>query len=286
MTADASDTALDGHYAIANGLKIYYEEHGTGHPLLLLQAGFDTHHIWDSQLPAWKPHFRVITPDSRGLGRTEHPGGQISYELLAQDAIALIQALGLEQPFICGIGDGACVALQMAIWAPELAAAYVLMAAWLWNAKQASHRGLQIMQELFGIDGPVREHLSEDDLDRIERKQHPAVDYLRGGWPGRKGSSDHWRTYLKEVWPAWSTLTEHSAAELQRITAPTLVVVGDRDEFQPVREAAELYHHLPNAELAVIPGMDHFTTVGHRADLLSVVVLDFLRRQVESSPAG
>jgi len=81
MTSDVPDVSVDGRYASANGLKIYYEEHG---------------------------------PDSRDLGRTEHPGGHISYELLAEDTIALIQAIGLESPFICGIADGAFVALQMA----------------------------------------------------------------------------------------------------------------------------------------------------------------------------
>jgi 3-oxoadipate enol-lactonase len=283
VTTDARDVAVDGQYAVANGLRIYYEEHGTGHPLLLLQAGFDTHHIWDSQLPTWKEHFRVITADSRGLGRTEHPGGQISYELLARDALAVIQALRLEKPFICGIADGACVALQMAIWQPELAAACVLMAAWLWNARQESQRGLRIMQELFGIDGPVREQLSEEDLHQIERKGHPAFDYLRAGWTSEKAASGHWRTYLKEVWPSWSTLTEHGAADLERVNTPTLVVVGDRDEFQPVWEAAELYRHLPNGELAVIPGMDHFATIGNHAELVSLTILDFLKRHVESA---
>jgi pimeloyl-ACP methyl ester carboxylesterase len=285
MHADALDDVSGGHYAVANGLRIYYEEHGAGHPLVLLQAGFDTHEVWKSQLPDWEPHFRVIAPDSRGLGRTEHPGGAISYELLAQDALALIQTLGLEKPLICGLSDGACVALQMAIWAPELAAAYVLMAAWLWNAKQESRRGLLIMQDLFGIDGPLREQLTDDDLERIERKNHPAIDYLKAGYPNRRGS-DYWKTYLKEIWPAWSTLTEHGAAELQRVTAPHLVVVGDRDPFQPLKEAVELYRHLPNAELAVIPGMDHFTTMGNRADLLRVTILHFLLRQVETVSAG
>jgi pimeloyl-ACP methyl ester carboxylesterase len=79
-------------------------------------------------------------------------------------------------------------------------------------------------------------------------------------------------------------LTEQGAAELQQVTAPTLVVVGDRDEFQPVREAAELYRHLPNAELAVFAGTNHFATVGDRAELLAVTILDFLRRHVELVP--
>jgi len=167
----------------------------------------------------------------------------------------------------------------------QVAPAALRSAKWL-PSLRAAVRGLQIMQELFGIDGPWRERLSEEDLDQIERKRHPVFDYLRGGWPNAKASSDYWRTYLKEAWPSWSTLTEHSAAELERVTAPTLVVVGDRDEFQPVREATELYRYLPNGQLAVIPGMDHFATLGSHAELLRLTILDFLRRQADSSRTG
>ena len=104
------------------------------------------------------------------------------------------------------------------------------------------------MQEAFGLDGPVREQLTDEDLERIQRTSHPGFDYLKAGYPSER-ASDSWISYLKDIWPAWSTLTEHGAAELQRVTAPTLVVVGDRDPFQPLNEAVELYHHLPNAQL-------------------------------------
>jgi len=277
--------AASGHYAVANGLNIYYEANGDGHPLLLLCGGFGTHAAWDSQVPGWQEHFRVFAPDNRGLGRTVHPGGSISYELLARDALALIEALKLDRPLICGFNDGACTALQMAIWAPECAAAFVFMDAWLWNAKQESQRGLLLMQEGFGLVGPVREQLTDEDLEQIERTNHMAIGILKGGYPDGRGET-YWKTYLKEVWPAWSMLTEHGADELQRITTPTLVVVGDRDPFQPLNEAVELYRHLPNAELAVIPGMDNGGPLSNRADILKQVVLHFLLRQVESRIAS
>jgi pimeloyl-ACP methyl ester carboxylesterase len=275
-----------GQYVTANGINIYYEEHGAGHPLLLLQGGFDTLEIWRSQLPILAPHFRVITPDSRGLGRTDHPGGPISYELWAEDVLAFIQALGVEKPLICGIGDGACVALQTAIWAPEVAAAYVFMAAWLWNAKAESRRGMLIMQDVLGLPGPLRSELTDQDVELIEHKKSSLVfDYFQAGHQLVKGPV-YWKTFLKNMWPAWTALTEHGADELQRVTAPSLVVVGDRDPFQPLNEAVELYRHLPNAELAVIPGMDHDAILGNRADLLGGVVLNFLLRQVEQSPGS
>jgi pimeloyl-ACP methyl ester carboxylesterase len=284
MATDAAEAA-HGQYVTANGMRIYFEERGSGQPLLLLHGGFTTHADWNSQLAAWTPHFRVITPDSRGHGRTENPAGAISYELMAQDVIALVEALGLRKPMICGYSDGACVALQIAVSAPELAAAYILMDAWLWNAKRESQRGLQIMQDRLGISGPVREQLDDTDLESVEQHSADTVAFLRAAHQPGSGLGN-WMTYLKNMWPAWSRLTEHGAAELQRIITPTLVVVGDRDEFQPLSEAVELYRHLPNAELAVIPGMDHGAPMSNRADLLSQVVLHFLLRQPELAPAA
>jgi len=280
MISNAGEAPAQGHYARANGLSVYYQEHGAGHPLVLLLQGFDTSQVWRFALPVWAPHFRVIAPDPRGLGRTDHPGGAISYELLARDALAFIRTLGLQQPLICGFADGACVALQMAIWEPELAAAYVFMSAWLWNARERSQRGLVVMQDHFGIEPPVREQLTEADLERVEQKQSEGIRYLQQGYPDDKDPA-YWKRYLKDIWPAWSTLTEHGAVALQGVTTPSLVLVGDRDPFIPLNETVEFYQHLPSAELAVIPRMGHDALSSDNAPLVSQIILEFLRRQVQ-----
>ena len=67
-------------------------------------------------------HFRVIVPDFRGSGRTVHPGGPIPYNLLADDMVALIDALHLDQPLICGYGDGGTVATIIGIRKPAIGA--------------------------------------------------------------------------------------------------------------------------------------------------------------------
>jgi pimeloyl-ACP methyl ester carboxylesterase len=154
--------------------------------------------------------------------------------------------------------------------------------AWLWNAKVESRRGLKIIQEWLGIEGPVREQLEEADLQAMQKHRPEVVAELNANHELGFGQ-DNWRIYLNYAWPAWSGLTEHGADELSRISTPTLVLVGDRDEFQPVTEAVALYHHLPDAELAVIPGMDHDGRMGNRAELLNQVVLNFLRRHAEVS---
>src|SRR6476659_5558495 len=112
----------------ANGIDINYVEAGKGEPLLLLHGGLmSTSPIWKdapgayvSRMGLFAEHFRVIAPDLRGHGKTANPGGEpISYAKLADDALALIDVLGLSRPMICGFSAGASVATIVAIRKPE-----------------------------------------------------------------------------------------------------------------------------------------------------------------------
>ena len=104
----------EGRYVHANGIDIHYIEAGQGEPLLLLDnAMVSTNPIWASLPFAYASltatlakHFRVIAPDTRGSGKSVHPGGPIPYTLLADDIAALIEALTLDRPLICGFSDG------------------------------------------------------------------------------------------------------------------------------------------------------------------------------------
>src|SRR3712207_3358294 len=101
MTTEAS-AVPKGQTVKANGLEMYYEEVGTGAPLILLHGGTATGSSWQSHLPAFEKHFRVIMPDSRAHGRTNNPDGELSYRVMADDFAAFAQALGLTNPFIFG----------------------------------------------------------------------------------------------------------------------------------------------------------------------------------------
>src|SRR3954453_6891057 len=93
----------DGHFVRANGMEIFYRDIGQGEPLLLLHGGSvsssdvwaDHPWGWGRHLDRFAAHFRVIAPDTRGHGRTDNPGEEMHFRLLAEDVIALIDALGL-----------------------------------------------------------------------------------------------------------------------------------------------------------------------------------------------
>ena len=105
--------AQPGKYAQANGIEIYYEETGSGQPLVLLHGGTVTLKSWEKQIPSFAHHFRVIALDSRGHGRTKNPLETMSYRLLADDVAAFIRALELDRPLVCGYSDGGQIALEM-----------------------------------------------------------------------------------------------------------------------------------------------------------------------------
>ena len=120
--AQASRSATQhGQYARANGLKMYYEERGSGPPLILLHGGTATSSMWEPQIPFFIQHFRVITPDSRGHGKTNNPTGEFSYRLMADDVVGFIQGLGLTKPLICGYSDGGQIVLEIGMRYPGLA---------------------------------------------------------------------------------------------------------------------------------------------------------------------
>ena len=120
MTADTALTQQLGAYVQANDLNIHYERRGVGEPLILLHGGTLTGKMWEPYLPALSQHFEVITPDSRGHGKTDNPAQTLSYRAMADDVAAFIQALGLSQPLISGYSDGGQIALELGMHYPNL----------------------------------------------------------------------------------------------------------------------------------------------------------------------
>src|SRR5437868_5050707 len=124
-----SDTEPRSAFLAVNGLRMYVAEQGQGDPLLLVHGGVVDSGMWRPHLPAFAAQFRVIMPDSRGHGRTDHPGGPITYQMMADDVVALIRTLHLERPVVCGYSDGGQIALDLAVRYPDVARAVVVAGA-------------------------------------------------------------------------------------------------------------------------------------------------------------
>src|SRR5437773_83422 len=117
-----------GRYADVNGIKLYYEIHGAGRPLVLLHGGLGAIEMFGPNLPALAERHRVVAVDLQGHGRTADVDRPISVETMAEDIAALIKKLGLEKPDVMGYSLGGGVALLVAARHPELVRKLVAVA--------------------------------------------------------------------------------------------------------------------------------------------------------------
>jgi pimeloyl-ACP methyl ester carboxylesterase len=268
----------------ANGIQVHYVEAGEGEPLLLIDNGMvSTNPVWAETafayagfIDTFAEHFRVIVPDPRGAGRTVHPGGPIPYDLLADDVVALIEALDLESPMVCGFSDGGEVATIVGIRSPGSVRAIV------------NHGGYDLFNP--DPDAPTialtRQMLggSPDATEADPEVAASQIDELGGMFALMEADHDsaqgpgHWRTVLSRTFDRARRPHGYTVEDLGEITAPTLILVGDRDPFCTVEEGAAAYRTLRDGEMAVLPNTSHpITPDGVRA------TIEFFERRLASA---
>jgi pimeloyl-ACP methyl ester carboxylesterase len=265
MSAEATRTAAEARSVRANGIHIHYLEQGEGEPLLLLHGGMvSTNPIWTgipvayaSHMDALAEHFRVIAPDTRGCGRTPHTGGPILFDLLADDVAALIEALGLERPLITGFSDGGIIATVLGLRHPGAVRAIVNDAGF--DVFDPHAQSFVMMRQFLGGSPDA----TEPDPDAAARlfeasaQMRPMFELMKRDQDAGQGDG-HWRTYLQLSWDRTTSHPGYIYADFDRITVPTLILCGDRDDFCTVEQAVAAYRELPDGELAIVPGHGHY----------------------------
>jgi len=264
VTRPDSNLIPQGRYVQANGLNVYYEECGSGRPLILLHGGTVTSQMWQPFLSSFSSHFRVITPDSHAHGKTNNPNGELSYSLMADDVVAFIQALNLTKPLIFGYSDGGQIALEIDMRYPGLPAALVVGAAWYKFSETYIH---SLKSFGFAASGVV-------DFEKIQSDAPEWVSQLKTDHD-HHDDSEYWQTLLKQISIMWWMPLDYAAEDFCKITASTLILIGDRDGLIELDQAVDMYQLIPNAELVVLPNATHFSALNE----ISVnIVMDFLFR--------
>ncbi len=284
MITDSTLNERGARLVRANGIDIAYVEAGDGPPLVLLHGGFvssgpawaDSPVAYVRHMPTLAKHFRVIAPDTRGSGATVHPGGTVSYSLLADDLLALVDALGLDRPLVAGFSDGAAIATVAAIRQADALGAL------------AAHAGYDV----FVPDAPVFEmgralfggspEATEGDPDAAEQAlgsippMAAMLALMKADYDGAQGEGQ-WRDYIRIFFDRATRSPGYTFDDFRSITTPTLLLTGDRDHFCSVEEGALAFRNLPAGELAVLPATDHAVTPG-----VVDATVDFLLRHAGS----
>ena len=238
-------------YANVDGLRTYYETHGTGDPLVLLHGGLGNARHWTGQIPTLAEHYQVIVPERRGHGRTPDTDGRLTYRLMAADTAALLDTLGLASAHLVGWSDGAMVAALVAIDRPELVEKLVLIGQYL-TPDGARPEAWAMLQ-------------NDDAMGSWARDEYAQLS---------PDGADHFDTFLAKSLRMWREDTGIPADELATLTAPTLLLQGD-DDFVRVEHNATLAATLPEAQLGIVPGTSHGLPMEKPA-LVNQLLLDFL----------
>src|SRR3989441_3687097 len=127
--SSTTDTKATGQYAEVNGIKLYYETHGAGRPLIRLHGGLGSGEMFGPILPLLAERHQVVTVDLQGHGRTADIDRPIDIRLMADDIAALIGHLGLDKPDVVGYSLGGGVALQTAVKHPAMVRRLVVASA-------------------------------------------------------------------------------------------------------------------------------------------------------------
>jgi pimeloyl-ACP methyl ester carboxylesterase len=252
MTTQLTPTAAQNRSVPANGIDIHYVEASDGEPLMLLHHGMvSTNPIWAPTPVSYSAHieqlaerFRVIAPDTRGCGRTRHSGGTVTFELLADDVLALIDALGLDRPLIAGFSEGATTATIVGIRRPDSVRAIVNHAGYDFFNPQAP--SFTIMRQMLGGSPEATEANPDAAAGFAQSPEMQAMfELLKADQDGAQGEG-YWREYLRLAFHR-TTRRLRGSARLAAGGCPRRARRGaGRAEQRPLTDA-----HLP-AELAEI----------------------------------
>jgi pimeloyl-ACP methyl ester carboxylesterase len=254
MATGEAHTTRNGDYIDTGRVHTYYEVNGSGDPLILLHGGMCTAETFDGQTPALAEHFRVYLPERRAHGRTADVPGPITYEIMAQDTIAFIEAVGIGRAHLVGWSDGALVGLLVALWRPELVGKLVLM------AQNVNWEGMR--PELASFAGHMTKAMVPPNLKQ-------AYEALSPDGP------DHLDAVLHKMLALWNTDPAFPLSDLERISAPALVLAADDDITLSIEHAAAMQRALPDSQLAVVPGASHAVPM-EKPELVNRLILDFL----------
>ena len=240
-------------YAEINDLRLYYEIHGEGEPLFLLHGGSASIESYENQIPALAKHFQVVAIDSRGHGRTGDSPLPFSYELLAEDTVALARHLGLKKISVLGWSDGGIIALHLAIHHPDLITKIAITGA------------------NFHFDGTTDEFKQLVGDGGNKDLPQELIDLYGAISPD---SIEHWPVLLSKLKNMWMTSPNYTIDQLKTIKARVLIISGDRDIVK-LRHTVEMFEAIADAQLCVIPGSSHFVPLEKPA-LFNQIALRFL----------
>jgi 3-oxoadipate enol-lactonase len=256
----------------ANGIRMNYELSGKkGAPVVVLSHSLSSNALmWNSQMDALNPYFRVLRYDTRGHGGTDAPSGPYTLELLAEDVIGLLDVLGMDRVHFVGLSMGGMIGQCLGLDHPHRLKSLVLCD----TASIVAAEAQPVWQErLDKVRNKGMEALSEETMERwftpaFLRENPPRVKLIREqilATPvaGYVGCAEAIRrlNYLERI---------------SAIKIPTLIMVGEDDPGTPVSASKAMHERITGSTLVVLPSARHLSNV-EQTEAFNAALLKFLK---------
>jgi len=252
-----------GKYANVNGLKMYYEIHGAGEPLVLLHGGVGASEMFSPVLPGLAENRQIVAVHLQAHGRTADIDRPLSFELMADDIAALMKHLGIERADIMGYSLGGGVALQTAIRHPD------------------------VVRKLVFISTPFkRDGFYPEVLENMAQMGPEAAKFMKQSPLYQLYPDADWAVLFTKLGDLLRQDYDWSK-DVAAIKSPVMIVFADADAVRTAhvieffallgggrRDAGLDGSGRPTARLAILPGMTHYDILSFPA--LAAFVTTFL----------
>jgi len=270
---NSDTTSPKGNYAAINGMKMYYEIHGTGQPIVLLHGGLSTiDQDYSKIIPVLSQNYRVIGIELQGHGHTADIDRPLSIENLANDVNALLEQLKINKADFLGYSLGGGVVLELSIKHPELVERMILVS-------------VAFSPEGYNPGVPV---------ESLKKKPLPDLNssVWRKAYLKAAPDTSKWNDLISKIFQMEQNWKGWTPEQIKSIKSTALLIFGDADLSTP-EHAAQMFrlfgggpsgdfYELPPSELAILPGTVH-TQMMERTELLLPMITSFLNKPIQDN---
>ena len=258
-----------------DGTRIHYEVTGKSGatPVLMIQGLGASKNAWNLQRIAMATRFRIISFDNRGAGRSDKPTEPFTLEQMADDALAVLDAAGIETAHVVGASMGGVISQIVAVKYPHRVRSLTLVCTACRNHpwRQELLQTWAKTAEEKGMIEVGKEAAQWVMSPRSFRRLVPAFT-----WMGPLAALRPRHSFVSQIHAILDT-REDLVDQLSTITAPTMVIVGNQDILTPRGDSEEIAERIPNAELVVISGAAHGLMMEH-SSTFNRILIEFLQR--------
>jgi pimeloyl-ACP methyl ester carboxylesterase len=248
-----------GHYRDVGDAKIYYEVYGEGRPIVLLHGDLYGYiNEYEDYIPKLSREFQVIAIATRGHGRSEIGTKPISYQVLAEDAIAVLKSESKESAIVIGFSSGAITAYVLAAYYPSLIRKVVAIGGGLASS---------------GYRSEGWAWLNDFTPEKFEKTNAKFIEERKKIMP----QPERWNEFLEKLKTAWTEPVWISPEKARDIQCPVLTIGGDRDDFFTLEQFVRIYRMIPNSQLAIIPNSGHVKSMTNPF-VLEDIILPFVMK--------